>query len=97
MPDNQETINIKLFDISNINELENKWDTMPFNSGKWSHPHDDGGANLLGGAFNVDTGQLIVSLSGKAKVGKYGKPPMINSYTIKTKNKTDGNGNVGVL
>lgn len=71
-----------LFDISRINEQENKWDNEPISYGKWSHPID---GKVLGGAFDEKADRLYLTIQNAGQVGQYDRPPLIITYKITSK------------
>jgi hypothetical protein len=76
-----------LFDINDITTAENSWEVQPISYGKWSHPYDNSGGNMVKGAtYDHVNKKLYISLDNAAKVGTYDRPPMILAYKVQSKN-----------
>jgi hypothetical protein len=76
-----------LFNVNDIVNAKNPWDVQPISYGKWSHPYDDAGRNiLLGATYDDDNGALYLSIANAAQIGDYDRPPMILAYKVKSKN-----------
>jgi hypothetical protein len=75
-----------LFDINELIEAQHPWDVTPISYGKWSHPYDDAGSNvIIGATFDDETSTLYLSLEKAGKLGKYDSPPLIIAYNVKAK------------
>jgi len=79
--------NYNYFWLYNINDMlnsENPWDSKPFSYGKWILPYK---GSLNGATFDIDNNMLYITIANAARVGDYDRPPLIVAYQIKSLTK----------
>jgi hypothetical protein len=75
-----------LFEVKDIANAQNPWEIQPISYGKWSHPYDNSGLNiLLGAPYDNNSSTLYLSIENAAQTGNYDRPPMILAYRVKSK------------